>query len=166
MTSRPSETTRLGRLWFALRTLNMRARFFTGKASFVEAQVRMTTHSIADGAAAADPRLLAHYELETSPPRTGTQGWELYAERVGRGPAHRTVALSCDFCGHRFIVQVMTAADPLAGELTGGRDLGAPASFSSDWFRFMDERFSGPTELFCSHCEQRGEASARHLLRR
>lgn len=157
---------RLSRLWFLARSFPLRARFMTGKASFVEADVRMTTNSLADVAGAGEAprtRLLAHYQLETRRPRAGLQGWKLYDERVGGETPHRVAALVCGFCGHRYIVQVLASADPLASDLTGGRGPGAPASYSSDWFRFVDESFEGPTDLGCLHCEQNGPAEAEFL---
>lgn len=169
MAGRPSWSARLSRLWFIAKTLPMRLRFMFGKASFVEADVRMTTNSLADVAdgfgRSAQPRLLAHYQLDTRPPRGGLTGWRLFERRAtGSGP-HRTVALACGWCGHRFVVQVLSAVDPLAGELTGGKSPGSPASYSSDWFRFVDERYEGPTELYCVHCEQKGAAEASFLSR-
>lgn len=162
-----SSAARLSRLWFLLKSLPLRARFMTGKASFVEADVRMTTNSVADasegGGQPPAPRLLAHYQLETRRPRAGLQGWRLYDERVGGALPHRTVALTCGYCGHRFIVQVLSSIDPLASELTGGKGPGSPASYASDWFSFVDERYEGPTELSCSHCEQRGPAGLEFL---
>jgi hypothetical protein len=164
MPERSTWTRRLARLWFLARTLPLRARFMTGKASFVEADVHMTTNSVADVSEGSgrpgQPRLLAHYQLETRPPRAGATGWRLYDERVGGAPPHRTVLLACAYCGHRYAIQVLTSIDPLASELTGGKSPGSPASYSSDWFRFTDERYDGPTELYCFHCEQRGEAAA------
>ena len=98
-----SSAARLSRLWFLLKSLPLRARFMTGKASFVEADVRMTTNSVADasegGGQPPAPRLLAHYQLETRRPRAGLQGWRLYDERVGGALPHRTVALTCGYCG-------------------------------------------------------------------
>src|SRR5256885_107528 len=91
MSGLSSWTRRLSRLWFLARSFPLRARFMTGKASFVEADVRMTTNSLADVAGAGEAprtRLLAHYQLETRPPRAGLQGWTLYDERVGGEVPH------------------------------------------------------------------------------
>ena len=152
---------RAARLWFVVRTASLRARFLAGKASFIEADVRITTHNICDvhekPGQPAQARLLSHFQLRTAAPRGGDAGWRLFDERVGGGTAHKTVALACRFCAHRFIVQVLSSIDPLADELTGSQGPGAPASFGCDWFRFAHERFSAPASLHCPRCEQRGE---------
>lgn len=156
---RSSWSRRAARLWFWLRTLPTRLRFASGRASFVEADVRMTTHSVADVSEAAGrpfaPRLLTHYHLRTASPRGGAAGWSLFLERVP-GSQHQTVALDCLYCGHRFVVQVLTAIDPLANELTGSKGPGAPASYASEWFRFLHQDYDGPAYLNCPRCEQPG----------
>lgn len=143
----------LSRLWYLAKTLALRARFLTGKASFVEADVRMTTNSLVN---AAQPRLLAHFQLETGRPRGGATGWKLYDEKVGPHPRRRTVVLACAYCGHRFVLQMQPPAEALAGA--------APASYSSDWFRFMHVSLEGPADLFCAHCEQQGEPAKVEFL--
>ena len=147
---------RVLRLWLSLKTLAIRLRFMTGKASFVEADVQMTTNAVIDDAAPPSDKLLAHYQLATRKPRTGDQGWKLFWERVAEGARHRTARLDCGYCGHLFVVQVLSNLDPLASELTGGRAPAKPASYSSDWFKFMHEDYSGQPSLYCPHCEQQG----------
>ena len=158
---------RAARLWLRLKTLGTRLRFAAGRASFIEADVRMTTHSVADVTeglgAARQPRLLTHYHLRTATPRGVAAGWKLFVERV-LGAAHRTVALDCRYCGHRFVVQVLSSIDPLANELTGGRGPGAPASYASDWFRFVHHDFEGPAYLNCPRCEQPGAPRVKVLV--
>lgn len=136
----------------------MRARFFIGKASFVEADVRMTTNNMAEGGASASgqAKLLAHYHLKTRTPRAGAQGWRLYAERLGGPRPRRVVALECGYCRHHFVIEVLASLDPLASDLTGGKGPGDPASYTADWFRFMHENFEGAASLFCLRCEQHG----------
>lgn len=151
----------LRRLWRTLLNLPVLGRFLTGKASFVEADVKATTRGLSEVLESSGerrgPELLSHFQLSTRPPRTGSGGWELYLERVAAPSPHRTVELSCGWCGHEFYVQVLTALDPLASREAGGRAPGRPASFSSDWFSFMHEDFQGEPNLNCPHCEQRGE---------
>lgn len=160
---------RLSDAWFLLRTLGVRARFLTGKASFVEADIRMTTNSVAelldDGGKPCGERLLSHFQLLTRPPRTGRQGWELYAERVGRGTPHLSARLECRYCGHRFYVQVLSQVDPLSSEATGGRAPGRPASFSAEWFKFLHEDYEGEPSLNCPRCEQEGDPSVKFLFK-
>lgn len=159
-----SATSRLRRAWFALKTLAVRLRFLTGKASFVEADVRMTTNSVVSTDERSPQRLVAHYELVTRRPRTGDQGWRLFEERVGGGPPHRTARLQCGYCGHLFVVQVLSSMDPLASDLTGGRAPARPASYSSDWFRFMHEDYQGQPSLYCAHCEQQSAPRVDFLI--
>lgn len=149
---------RLVRLWFQLSTLPIRGRFLTGKASFVEADVRMTSNNVGLG-----QKLLAHYHLATRQPRSGAQGWRLYDQRAaGRGP-HLTVSLQCGWCRHVFIVQVLAALDPLASDETGGKSAGLPASYSAEWFRFLPERYEGEPCLSCPRCEQESRPRVRFL---
>jgi hypothetical protein len=149
---------RLTRLWFALATLPLRLRFLFGRASFVEASVHMTTNSLAQSAetagAPAQPRLLSHFDLDTGSPRTGLQGWRLFDDAASQG--RRSAVLACGYCSHRYLIHVAASVDPLASELTGGRAPGAPASYSSDWFRFMHAGYDGPCDLYCGRCEQQG----------
>ena len=151
---------KLARWWFVARAFPIRVSFAAGKASFVEADVMMTTHSVADvgGTAGrtAAPCLLAHFGLRTAPPRSGVAGWRVFEERVAFATPHRTIDITCRYCRHHFIVQLSTTMDPLAGELTGGKSPAAPASYASDWFGFTHENYEGPTWLSCPHCEQRG----------
>jgi hypothetical protein len=150
----------LRRFRFALATLALRLRFLTGKASFVEADVQMTTNQVSDvyDAPGRKPerRLLAHYQLKTRKPRLGREGWRLFCERVGDQGTHRMVALSCGFCGHVFVIQILRAIDLLASEATGGRPAALPASYGSDWFKFMNPDYEGVPSLYCLHCEQNG----------
>ncbi len=149
-----SAASRWARLWFALKTAAIRLRFLTGKASFVEADVQMTTNAVVDEPQPPAQKLIAHYQLTTRRPRTGDQGWRLFEERVGAGVRHRTARLDCGYCGHVFVIQILSILDPLAGDLTGGRPPARPASYSSDWFKFMHEDYAGEPSLYCPHCEQ------------
>lgn len=157
----------LRRFWLTARHLGVLGRFLTGKASFVEADVRATTRGLSEVLEASGerrgPELLAHFQLATRRPRTGTTGWELFLERVAAGSPHGTVRLDCGWCGHLFFIQILrqaaegpSALDPLASEAAGGRAPGRPASYSAEWFRFMHEDFQGEPSLNCPHCEQRG----------
>jgi len=168
MASRDSWQERWRRWRLALATWALRLRFSTGKASFVEADIQMTTHHVADvldapGAATAR-RLLAHYQLKTRPPHAGPQGWRLLRERAGAAGTDQLVDLTCGFCGHHYIVQVLSALDPLASEAARGLSPGQPASYASEWFRFMHEDFEGKSSLNCLHCEQNGEPGVEMLL--
>jgi hypothetical protein len=159
---------RLRLFWLTLTSLPARVRFMTGKASFVEADVEMTTNSIAEvldpPSQARGQRLLAHFRLSTRKPASGIQGWRLYEKRVLLEPAgHQTIRLECGYCGHHYFVQILTALDPLANEATSGRPPGRPASYSSDWFRFMHADYEGEPSLYCLRCEQDGVPSVRHL---
>lgn len=155
---RASWPVRLSRLWFALRTLSIRILFFLGKASFVEADVRMTTNNVADvfngTGKSLGQKLLAHYQLETRTPLAGSRGWATFADRISKGGPHLSVSLECAFCGHHYFVQVLTVLDPLACEATGHRAVGHPASYSSNWFRFLHEHYEGEPSLACLRCEE------------
>src|SRR5262245_24336773 len=128
----------MGRLWFLLTTLAVRGRFLLGKASFVEADVEMTTHRVAEFAeargAAEAGRLLGHFPPKTRKPRTGVQGWELFDERLSDPGPHRAVRLECLSCGHQYFLQILSAIDPLS--VRPGRGAGEPASYASSWFEF------------------------------
>lgn len=167
MGSRSSWSDRLRRLWFFFKSLPIRARFLTGKASFVEADIRMTTNSVTElsepSGLARGSALLAHFQLETHRPRAGSQGWRLYEERVGLGPRHRTAVLECGYCRHHFVIQILSALDPLSSEATGGRPPARPASYTAEWFRFMHIGFDGDSRLYCFHCEQDGPARVSFL---
>jgi hypothetical protein len=158
MASRTSSTGWWRRLRFFIATLALRARFATGKASFVEADIQMTTNQVAEvlelPGKAPERRLLAHYQLKTRKPLTGSQGWRLFAERAQDAGTGRLVELNCSFCGHRFVIQVLAAIDPLSSEVTQGRAPGHPASYASDWFKFMNSDYEGTPSLYCFHCEQ------------
>jgi hypothetical protein len=137
------------RLWFILRTLAVRGRFFTGKASFVRANVSQTTSALAEiydrRGKPLGSRMLAHHKLETEPPRTGMQGWSLFAGQTGpAAPQPAVVRLECGFCGHYFFVEIRQR------EKTGGD----PASYAASWFSFMDRSYQGEPALACPHCEQ------------
>lgn len=167
MASRSSWRISLRRFRFAFATLALRLRFLTGKASFVEADVQMTTNQVCDvyDAPGRKPerRLLSHYQLKTRKPRIGREGWRLFRERFDDQGTSRMVALSCGYCGHIFVVQVLRSIDPLASEAAAGQAPGQPASYSSDWFRFMHADLEGKTSLFCLHCEQNGEPRVKLL---
>lgn len=158
------------RFRFELATLALRLRFSTGKASFIEADIQMTTNQVAEvvDAPGAKPerRLLAHYQLKTRRPRAGAQGWRLFRERAGAAGTDQLVVLSCGFCRHSFVVQVLAAIDPLALEGASHRPPGQPASYGSDWFRFMHEGFEGAASLYCLHCEQNGVPGVKFLASR
>ncbi len=149
---------RLFHLWFSFRTLPVKVLFFLGKASFVESDVRMTTNNVADvfngSGKPLGQKLLAHYQLKTHPPLAGSQGWAAFAGRMSRGGPHLSVSLECGFCGHRYFIQVLSTLDPLASQSTGNRAIGHPASYSSDWFRFLHERYEGEPSLACLRCEE------------
>jgi hypothetical protein len=143
-----------------MKTLAVRGRFLTGKATFVEADIEMTTNQVAEIYDARGlphgQRLLSHYRLRTRMPRTGSQGWELFS-RWASSPDRRAAArLVCGFCGHNFFIHVLGALGPLNPEEPVGEP--QPASYSSNWFRFMHRNFEGPASLSCTHCEQSGEA--------
>ncbi|MBI3552862.1 MAG: hypothetical protein HY077_10120 [Elusimicrobia bacterium] len=156
------------RFWLA--TLALRLRFFTGKASFVEADVEMTTNQLADVSnapgAAPERRLLAHYRLKTRKPHSGGEGWRLFRDRAGAAGTDQLVALACGFCGHFFVVQVLSALDPLASEATRGRPPAQPASYASDWFEFMHSDYSGTPSLYCLRCETDGSPRVKYLAQR
>ncbi len=149
------------RLWFALRNAFMRVRFMTGKASFVEADIEMTTNNVAEvydpAGGRSDQRLLAHYRLTTRRPVMGSGGWRLFEERLLSPVGHRTVLLRCGYCSHHFVVQVLSKLDPLASDTTGGRPPARPASYTADWFRFMHADYEGTPSLRCPRCEQNSE---------
>lgn len=155
------------RLWFALRNALTRVRFMTGKASFIEADIEMTTHNVAEvfdaPGGAGRQRLLAHYRLHTRRPVMGTQGWRLFEERLLTPVGHRTVRLRCGYCGHDFVIQVLSKLDPLASDAAGGRSPGLPASYSADWFRFMHSDYEGRPALYCLRCEQNSQPEVEHL---
>lgn len=146
--------------------LGVRARFAAGRASFVEADVEMTTNSVAEvyeeAGRPTGQRLLAHYRLSTKGPVGGKKGWSLLADRLLAPAAHRTVSLLCGYCGHLYVVQILSALDPLRPDAAMGRALARPASFSSDWFRFMHEDFEGKPSLSCPRCEQTVEPEVDH----
>lgn len=156
-------SSRLAHLWLSLKTLAIRLRFMTGKASFVEADVHTTTNAVVDGLQPPN-KLLAHYQLVTRRPRTGDQGWKLFWERVAENASHRTARLECGYCGHLFVIQVLSTLDPLACELTGGRAPARPASYACDWFKFMHEDYAGQPSLYCLHCEQKGPPRVEFLV--
>ncbi|MDD5627462.1 MAG: hypothetical protein PHU21_00240 [Elusimicrobia bacterium] len=139
-----SWTLPFARLWFILRTLAVRGRFLTGKASFIGARVAETSSSLAevyDGRGRPlGPRSLARHRLETDPPRTGMQGWSLFAAHRGRPLAR----LACGFCGHLYFIELRPQETPPG-----------PASYGTDWFSFWDGCCRQVPALACPHCEQR-----------
>jgi hypothetical protein len=144
------------RLWFILRTLAVRGRFLTGKASFVRTHVRRTTYASTEvydrKGKSLGPRILAHCRLENDPPRTGMQGWSLFAGQAGpvSWPAPRRESLTrlaCGFCGHLFFIDIRRDAS--------GEDAPSePSSYSAAWFSFSDSACPGKPTLSCPHCEQ------------
>lgn len=146
----PSWATLPARLWFLVKTLAVRGRFITGKASFVRAQTRQTTSAVADlydrQGRPLGSRRLAQHRLETSPPRTGTQGWELFARETRPGSRGRSplVRLECGFCGHLFFLAI--PAQPRVAQ---------PASYTARWFSFIDRAVPAKPSLSCPRCEQK-----------
>ena len=133
---------RLSALWFALKTLGVRGRFFTGKASFIDAKAFSDdpgSAEVIDAAGrSAGRRALSHCRLSTRPPLTGLQGWRLFSRRAreaGGAPA----TLECGYCGHLFFVSIPRPAD----------------SYTCDWFAFPGPAYRGEATLLCPHCEQR-----------
>lgn len=135
-------------------SLFARARFLSGRASFVEAVVAKTSNDLtpvvsADGRP-LPPRLMAHHLLSPRPPRAGASGWDLYRARL-LGGASRVTRLACSYCGHWYIVDV------------SGDSAGDPAAFISDWFRFTPSAYAGPHRLDCPRCEQSAVPEVAHL---
>jgi hypothetical protein len=133
---------RLSALWFALKTLGVRGRFFTGKASFVDAEARATEGGSAEIIDASGRRTgrraLSHCRLATRPPLTGAQGWRLFARRA-RGSGASPAALECGYCKHLFFVALPRPAD----------------SYACEWFGFPGRGYRGEATLLCPRCEQR-----------
>jgi hypothetical protein len=155
------------RLWFILRTLAVRGRFWTGKASFVRTHVRQTTSALAEvydrRGKPLGTRMFAHHRLETEPPRTGTQGWSLFVGLAG--PAAKPAAqrdalvrLACGFCGHLFFIDIERP------ESTAGDTPGQPASFSARWFSFLGRSYQGDPALDCPHCEQSSAPGVQFMI--
>lgn len=154
------------RLWFFLRTLPVRGRFITGKASFVAASVRRTTDAIAEvydhRGRPLGQKLLSHNELETAPPRTGPQGWKLFSTQTQNKGLRSAVSLECGFCGHLFIISLSgekrTTKACGIGSSAGPGSLPAAqaeaSSFHAPWLSFMDRAYQGEPSLCCPHCEQ------------
>ena len=139
------------RWWLALATLALRARFFTGKASFIEAEIQTASDRAWE---VSDPpgrgplrRVVTHFRLRTRSPRAGKQGWQLFRER-SRFPL---TALGCGFCGHWYVIEVLSAG------------AAQPASYEGDWFSFTHSDFQGGARLFCLHCEQDGRPRVKFL---
>jgi hypothetical protein len=153
------------RFWFGLRTLAWRGRFFTGKASFVAAQVRLVTNAVAEvydrRGQPLGQRLLSHHRLQTQPPRTGSQGWALFARTYARPAGDVLVSLQCGYCGHIFML-TFTPAGPDSAVGTADAQ---PASYASDWFTFMHSSYQGEPSLSCPHCEQRSIPHVSYLNR-
>jgi hypothetical protein len=142
------------RWWFAVTSVVARARFLSGRASFVETVVAKTSNDLtpvvsADGRA-LPPRLMAHHLLAPRPPRSGQPGWSLYKDRL-LGAATRVARLACSYCGHWYVVDV------------DGARAGDPAAFISEWFRFTPSAYAGPNRLDCPRCEQSTAPEAVHL---
>jgi len=123
----------------------------TGKASFVMAQVNQTNNALAEvydrRGRPLGTRMLAYHKLETEPPRTGMQGWDIFAEQTGPtvpAPRPPLVRLECGFCGHLFFVEIHRQEDTE----------GEPASYAASWFSFMDRSYQGEPALACPRCEQ------------
>lgn len=146
-----------GRLWFLLKTLPVRGRFLTGKASFVRARVASTENAMAQlfdrRGRPLGQKLLAHHRLETEPPRTGSQGWELFTRRCAAAddPRRPFLRLECAFCGHHFLVAVDDCSEAACGDCLSVET----ASYRSTWFALMDSAYQGEPSLSCAHCEQK-----------
>jgi hypothetical protein len=155
------------RLWFILRTLAVRGRFLTGKASFVRSHVRQTTSALAEvydrRGKPLGTRMFAHHRLDTEPPRSGMHGWSLFAGQAGPAamPAPQRdaiVRLACGFCGHLFFVDIERP------ETTGGDAPLEPASYSARWFSFMGRSYQGDPALSCPRCEQSSAPGVQFLV--
>jgi hypothetical protein len=150
-------------LWFILKTLAVRGRFLTGKASFVRTHVRHTDSAMAEvydrRGKSLGTRMLAHRKLETDPPRTGTQGWSLFAQLASPAAQRPAllVSLECGFCGHLFFFEIRRTETP------EGNPPPDPASYSAAWFSFMDRSYQGDPSLSCPHCEQSSVPDIRFL---
>ena len=142
----------LARLWFVVRTLAARGRFLTGKASYVKAHVNQTNSALAEvydrKGRSLGARMLACHKLENDPPRTGRQGWELFARHADQARSARPplVRLECGFCGHLFFVEIRKPAP--------GEETPQAAAYAASWFSFMDQDYEGDPALACPHCEQ------------
>lgn len=148
-----------------MKSLPARLRFRAGRASFVECVVARISNELVpvldcDGRPLG-PRLMARHDLDARPPRSGAPGWQLYFERLSEPGPHRFVSLECAHCGHRFVIQVQAAVDPLAPP--GGASPATPAEFRSSWFRFPPSAFAEPPELSCPRCESRTQPGLVHL---
>ena len=134
-------------LWFTLRSLAVRGRFLTGKASFVRAQVRQaagTPADIRDGKCRKlGARPAAHHDLDTEPPRTGTQGWTLFCQAALARPPAPLERLECGYCGHLYFL-----------DISGATPAGEDAAYDADWFSFSSPSRLGEPSLSCPHCEQ------------
>lgn len=148
----------LRRFWFGLKTLSLRGRFFFGKASAIEADIRETDSNLAEVydeyGKPLGRRLLSRYGLATRTPRTGTQGWNLFEQSSKTPGVNYPVALECSYCGHLFVILVRMETDPLSAGLRTARPLGTPVSCASEWFSFTYNAYQGDCSLSCTHCEQ------------
>lgn len=142
---------------FAAKTFLLRRAFFAGKASFLLAEIEATQNVPAGG------RLLSHYRLATGRLRRGTHGWAELSSRLRSSSRDFVAALRCRSCGHRYVIVVPRAADPLALPLAPGGSAGYPASFSADWFRFWHPEQPGEPSLDCPTCEESGAPAVRLL---
>lgn len=149
-------------MWFLLSTLPLRGRFLTGKASFVRARTTSTTNAMAQlidrHGRPLGQKLLAHHQLETEPPRTGIQGWDLFERHAAAagGPREPLLRLECGYCGHQFLIRI-------DGRSCGDCRSVDTGSYRSTWFALMESSYQGEPSLSCVHCEQKSVPGVRFL---
>ena len=160
----------LSRLWFILKTLAMRGRFLTGKASFVRARVSQVVDALAEvydrRGRPLGAKMLSQHRLENDPPRSGMQGWSLFAaqaEAAAVVPPGRSilVSLECGFCKHYFLINILQP-EPADRPLSTSGDP-TPASYAASWFSFMTRDYQGEASLACPRCEQSSLPGVRFL---
>ncbi|MBI5209106.1 MAG: hypothetical protein HY927_03940 [Elusimicrobia bacterium] len=177
---------RLADVCFHVRTLPLRARFLTGRASFVEATVLASqaelSYVVDQSGKSLGPRMLQRRRLGTGSPRTGTQGWTLFLDAFRDSVPEAMVDLECGYCGHMYVVRILLPAPRPANALPesarDARPLGRPAqaapgvsgsgapppaSFASEWFSFVDKDCAGAPSLSCGHCEQKSEPGVKWM---
>jgi hypothetical protein len=151
---------RLRRALFVLRTLPARVSFRLGRASFVACAVAGAeaelTPVLDAGGRPLGPRLLARVRLVAEPPRSGREGWALYAAALSDPAPVRVARLECPYCRHRFVFGLSEA--PSAPDAPPA----APADFYGVWFRFPPSAFDGPAYLRCPRCETSGPPEVAH----
>ena len=130
-----------------------------GKASFIDADILMTdthiTDIVDDEGKSTGHRMISHYKLDTHKPRSGTRGWELFVSSAGQTHFHGKAVLECSYCGHLYIIRINPYSEMKSSNQLTGKPMGTPASYTSDWFSYTQEEFSGEPSLSCVHCEQK-----------